>query len=650
MAVRLDGKDNNLRIGMDTLCRNWTLEAWIKPDDDAWKEQEVIIGGGEYSRLNSLDYLPLVVDKGRLCNVGTGLMGNEIPKGKWTHVAAVCNGRQTLLYINGEEVARKDTATVVLPGAIGINESAESVFGGCIDEVRIWNTGLTEEELKEWMYRPITARHHKLDCLKGYYDFDDLSEDVSLNRVARGRLSFHLRNGRLEQYKDAPLACPVENDNPLFRQEYGKQELFKVVAIPSEWDADQGSRDVQLLKLRIETQGEEKAQQVKELVLDMGKCTSLADIERIHIYYTGSKPRSDIRLELVENGLLPERVMKIRLSENGYTRLKHGANYLLVTADVRGQATPGNILGAEVKSVKIGHRSLVPEKAEGFLPMQVTACNLQDGKLLKVLQWNIWHGGKHLGKDGCERIIDLIKHSHADVVTMQEAYGSQEMIAQGIGFHWQSPSTRDNLCLYSRYPLEKINTESTFFSNPAFVTLPGGKKVYVNACWLRYAYRPEYTCYYSNYGMNPDGWAAEDSILGLKDMERLLEKDLYPYVGSSMPAIIGGDFNTCSHLDWTPRAASLHFGYVAEKLPVSRYMLGEGFKDTFREMHPDEVERGEGTYAVIFGQSQTARIDFIYSKGQSIKTISSKIIRTMPEIDDVWPGDHAAVLTTFAIE
>ena len=48
-AVCLDGKDNNLRIGMDTLCRHWTLEAWIKPDNNEWKSQEVIIGGGEYS-------------------------------------------------------------------------------------------------------------------------------------------------------------------------------------------------------------------------------------------------------------------------------------------------------------------------------------------------------------------------------------------------------------------------------------------------------------------------------------------------------------------------------------------------------------------------------------------------------------------------
>ena len=99
-------------------------------------------------------------------------------------------------------------------------------------------------------------------------------------------MSFHLRNGRLEQYKSAPLAYAVENDNPLFRAEYGEQELFKVVALPAEWDVDRGKRDFQLLKLRIETQGEQSPKAVKELVLDFGNCTSLKDIERIHIYNT----------------------------------------------------------------------------------------------------------------------------------------------------------------------------------------------------------------------------------------------------------------------------------------------------------------------------------------------------------------------------
>ena len=44
------------------------------------------------------------------------------------------------------------------------------------------------------------------------------------------------------------------------------------------------------------------------------------------------------------------------------------------------------------------------------------------------------------------------------------------------------------------------------------------------------------------------------------------------------------------------------------------------------------------------------RLDFISRIGNGIPTVASKIVRTMPEIDDVWPGDHAAVLTVFELE
>lgn len=649
LAVCLDGKDNNLRTGMAPLSGCWTLEAWIKPIGNDWKEREVIIGGGEYSSFNSLDCLPLVIENGRLCNVGAGLVGEEIARETWTHVATVCNGHQVLLYINGCEVASKDTVTVILPGAIGINESSESIFKGYIDEVRIWKTDLTEKELNEWMYRPVTMHHAKFKYLKGYYNFDDFSEDVSLNRVAEGRMSFHLRNGRLQPYGSAPLAYAVKNDNFLFRASYGKQKLFKVVSIPTEWDADRGVRDFQLLKLRIEMQGEQSPETVKELVLNFDKCTCLKDIERIHLYNTGSKPRSNVRIELIKSGLVPQSgKMRIRLPENEYTKLKHGTNYFLLTADIHAEAISGDQLGAEMKSVKIGRQTVVPVSAEDCLPIVVTPNSTTDKKVLKVLQWNIWHGGNHLGKEGHERIIELIHQSNADIVTMQEGYGSQEQIAARIGFNLQTPSSDDNLCLYSRYPIKKLSTQNPFCSNPSLITLPSGREIYVNCCWLRYAYRPEYTGSYLERGLDSHRWAVEDSILGLADIQRLLKDDYYPHALASMPAIIAGDFNSFSHLDWTAKAAPLHFGYVAEELPISRFMQEKGFKDTFREKHPDELVRGEGTFAVIFGQLQTGRIDFIYSRG--IKNLFSRIIRTMPEIDDVWPSDHAAVMTVFEIE
>lgn len=648
-AVHLDGKDNNLRIGMDTISRHWTLEAWIKPDGDEWRQQEVVIGGGEYSKLNTLDYLPLVIRNGVLYNTAARLEGGILPRQQWTHVAATCNGKSIVLYVDGTEVGRKDTVTVILPGAIGINESTESIFGGEVDEVRIWSTGLTGKELKTWMYRPLTARHPQFRHLKGYYTFDDLAEDLSVNKAAKGLLSFHIRNGRLKQYENAPLAYTVANDNPLFQTKEKPQELFQAVVIPTEWDVDQDSRDFQLLKLRIETEGAQKPLHLKELNLDFSGCTSLKDMNRIHIYYTGQSPRTKTRTELIPGGLTLEKKMRIKFPADVQLPLKPGTNYFLVTIDTNKEAVPGNRIKASVPSLKLNSHNIVPESPGGFRDISITLNSYNHPHILKVLQWNIWHGGNHLGKDGRERIIDLIRRTHADVITIQEGYGSQKMIADSLGYYLQTPSLKDNLALLSRYPLQKIGTQRTFFSNPAIVSLPEGQKVYVNDCWLRYAYRPEYTCSVANTGMNPDGWATEDSILGLQDIRQILENDLRPHIGQEIPAIIGGDFNSGSHLDWTPRAASLHYGYTAEKLPISRYLIENGFKDSFRELHPDEMERGEGTFAAIFGHSQTTRIDFLYYNGSKLRAISSKIVRTMPEIDDVWPSDHAAVLTTFEL-
>lgn len=83
------------------------------------------------------------------------------------------------------------------------------------------------------------------------------------------------------------------------------------------------------------------------------------------------------------------------------------------------------------------------------------------------MQWNIWHGGIHLGNDGPDRIIELIRKSRADIITMQEAYGSQEKIAQTLNFHLQTASKQANLALYSRFPLRHLPASEPFKSNPA---------------------------------------------------------------------------------------------------------------------------------------------------------------------------------------
>jgi len=57
---------------------------------------------------------------------------------------------------------------------------------------------------------------------------------------------------------------------------------------------------------------------------------------------------------------------------------------------------------------------------------------------LKVLVWNIWHGGNDdsLPSDGRPSVIEVIKTSGADVVLMIETYGSAPLISDSTGLDY----------------------------------------------------------------------------------------------------------------------------------------------------------------------------------------------------------------------
>lgn len=109
-ALRLDGKDNNVRTGIGFLEAPWTLEAWIKGNDTSWKEKEVIFGGGEYSTFHQADNFPLVVRQGKLYSTKAGIGTDTWLDDQWHHVALTCNGKRTTLYVDGIERAKKDTS------------------------------------------------------------------------------------------------------------------------------------------------------------------------------------------------------------------------------------------------------------------------------------------------------------------------------------------------------------------------------------------------------------------------------------------------------------------------------------------------------------------------------------------------------------
>lgn len=110
-------------------------------------------------------------------------------------------------------------------------------------------------------------------------------------------------------------------------------------------------------------------------------------------------------------------------------------------------------------------------------------------KDLKVLSWNVWHGGHSDAYPGksCEGTMGILKKSNADVILMIETYGCSDQVADHMGCYHRLLSS--NLSVYSRYPIVKIytfpNSIATF--NFGGVEIDGdGKHVRVFDRWLHY--------------------------------------------------------------------------------------------------------------------------------------------------------------------
>ena len=87
----------------------------------------------------------------------------DLPEtGKFVHVAFTNDTDKAKIYIDGEEMVEADT-----PGKLGANDDpwrigqdcdrAQYIFAGIIDEVRLWNRALSDDEINTFMDQGVDA-------------------------------------------------------------------------------------------------------------------------------------------------------------------------------------------------------------------------------------------------------------------------------------------------------------------------------------------------------------------------------------------------------------------------------------------------------------------------------------------------------------
>ena len=329
------------------------------------------------------------------------------------------------------------------------------------------------------------------------------------------------------------------------------------------------------------------------------------------------------------------------------------------------------------------------------------SCGNKSTKELRVLQMNTWCEGAIVDGDGFLGINKTLEEVNPDVVLFQEVRG-QKFIDNVIAYFkakgktYYGYSLNISTAILSKYPIQSVrSSEELGESSYAFV------KAIVEIKDIEFAFYSmhldwKHLSFYNLRGFdgnsetrpytqiepetNVDSLLAESNKSRRSDEIYAVLADAKKEIDNQRIVILGGDFNEPSFLDWGGNTASMrdHNGLIV-KWTCSSLLHQAGFKDTYREMYPDAVTHpgftcNAGNKDVVkkelcwaLGVDDRERIDQTYFYPDSrLKLVDAKIIGPKEDFWDnkiqfeptedeiitpncIWPSDHKAVLSVFAI-
>ena len=323
---------------------------------------------------------------------------------------------------------------------------------------------------------------------------------------------------------------------------------------------------------------------------------------------------------------------------------------------------------------------------------------------VRVMAFNLWQEGTSV-PGGFDKIVAVVVASQADVVAISEVRNYQgrdlhgrlvkALAAKGQGYHGKFGG--GDVGVLSRWPVVKTDVvvDGRTIERGSIIAYylrdPGGRELVVCSAHLDYrnyaVYLPRGYDGNSFKEMDADGDGTPDAVTELEQLHAMDKasarddalKAFVAYVKkqglSKRDVILAGDFNECSHLDWTKATRELfsHNGVVIEWQNSMR-LHEAGFRDSWRQLYPNPVthpgatwpspawQKGSTSWAAKVDERD--RIDFIYHNGRGLTPQRAWLVGpkqyyvrnqlVAPATSDPfaltalpWPSDHKAVMVDF---
>lgn len=263
---------------------------------------------------------------------------------------------------------------------------------------------------------------------------------------------------------------------------------------------------------------------------------------------------------------------------------------------------------------------------------------------LRLMTFNVWRGGDQVN---LAMVAEAIRKADADIVAIQESEGNLLKLGNLLG--WSHVHLRTQLL--SKYPLfdPEINKlgigikgEGEFTAPYTYAEIVPGQIIAIASVHLTSASDGSESL---QNGLSIEKVIQQEKKIRLSQIKPIYES-LLTLERQGIPVFLLGDLNTPSHLD-NPQI----------EWPVSKALIENGFRDSYREIYPNPISHPGLTWTPGYPAPRLKsneimnRIDYIWVKGNA-KTIDSFLVGEKGcELSVTpWPSDHRAVVSDFLVE